>query len=142
MGVLPGTSLQALHMFGIGLPELLLIMAIALIVVGPEKLPELAKTLARQVVELKRAANALQESLHDESVHSALRLDEGSVDSELLLEEDDEEEEASGEEFIPPLPAGQPEDQLARGESETEVEVAERREPTLPPPAKDHVVAG
>jgi Tat protein translocase TatB subunit len=50
-------------MFGIGLPELILIMAIALIVVGPEKLPELAKTLARQMVELKRAANALKDSL-------------------------------------------------------------------------------
>lgn len=53
-------------MFGIGLPEMILIMAIALIVVGPEKLPELAKTLARQVVELKRAANALKDSLHEE----------------------------------------------------------------------------
>ena len=53
-------------MFGIGLPELLLIMAIALIVVGPEKLPELAKTLARQMVDLKRAANALKDSLQDE----------------------------------------------------------------------------
>lgn len=53
-------------MFGIGLPELILIMAVALIVVGPDKLPELAKTLARQMIELKRAANALKDSLHDE----------------------------------------------------------------------------
>jgi len=53
-------------MFGIGLPELILIMAVALIVVGPDKLPELAKTLAKQMVELKRAANTLRESLQDE----------------------------------------------------------------------------
>ena len=53
-------------MFGIGLPELILIMAVALIVVGPEKLPELAKTLARQMVELKRAANVLKDSLNDD----------------------------------------------------------------------------
>jgi Tat protein translocase TatB subunit len=52
--------------FGIGIPELILIMAIALIVVGPEKLPELAKTLARQMLELKRAANTLKDSLNDE----------------------------------------------------------------------------
>ncbi len=57
-------------MFGIGLPELILIMAIALIVVGPEKLPELAKTLARQMVELKRAANALKDSLREEDLPS------------------------------------------------------------------------
>jgi Sec-independent protein translocase protein TatA len=53
-------------MFGIGLPELILIMAIALVVVGPEQLPVLAKTLARQVLELKQAATALQESLRAE----------------------------------------------------------------------------
>jgi len=53
-------------MFGIGLPELILILAVALIVVGPDKLPDLAKTLARQVVELKRAANALKDSLNED----------------------------------------------------------------------------
>jgi Tat protein translocase TatB subunit len=58
-------------MFGIGLPELILIMAVALIVVGPEKLPELARGLAKQLVELKKAANVLKETLnegdHDDS---------------------------------------------------------------------------
>jgi len=39
-------------MFGIGLPELILIMAVALIVVGPEKLPDLARGLAKQLIEL------------------------------------------------------------------------------------------
>lgn len=58
-------------MFGIGLPELILIMAIALIVVGPEKLPELAKTLAKQMIDLKRAANALKDSLQDDDERPA-----------------------------------------------------------------------
>ncbi|MDD5758628.1 MAG: twin-arginine translocase TatA/TatE family subunit [Desulfobulbaceae bacterium] len=58
-------------MFGIGLPELILIMAIALIVVGPDKLPELAKTLSLQVVELKRAANQLKDSLQEEEKFDA-----------------------------------------------------------------------
>ena len=53
-------------MFGIGLPELILIMAVALIVVGPDKLPELAKSLGKGIVELKKAASTLKESLHDE----------------------------------------------------------------------------
>jgi len=53
-------------MFGIGLPELILIMAVALIVVGPEKLPDLARSLAKGVVELKKAANSLKESLNVE----------------------------------------------------------------------------
>jgi sec-independent protein translocase protein TatB len=52
-------------MFGIGLPELILIMAVALIVVGPEKLPDLARGLAKQLLELKKAANVLKESLNE-----------------------------------------------------------------------------
>ena len=53
-------------MFGIGLPELILIMAVALIVVGPEKLPDLARGLAKQLLELKKAANVLKESLNED----------------------------------------------------------------------------
>jgi len=53
-------------MFGIGLPELILIMAVALIVVGPEKLPDLAKALGKGIVELKKAASSLKESFEDE----------------------------------------------------------------------------
>ena len=53
-------------MFGIGLPELILIMAIALIVVGPEKLPELAKALGKGIVELRKAASSLKESFEED----------------------------------------------------------------------------
>jgi len=53
-------------MFGIGLPELILILGIALIVVGPDKLPEMAKSIAKVVLDLKKTASALKESLHEE----------------------------------------------------------------------------
>jgi len=53
-------------MFGIGLPELILIMAVALIVVGPDKLPGLARSLAKGIVELKKATGTLKESLQDD----------------------------------------------------------------------------
>ncbi|HIJ91538.1 MAG: twin-arginine translocase TatA/TatE family subunit [Desulfobulbaceae bacterium] len=53
-------------MFGIGLPELILILGIALIVVGPEKLPEMAKSIAKVVLDLKKTASSLNESLHKE----------------------------------------------------------------------------
>lgn len=50
-------------MFGIGLPEFLLIMAIALIVIGPKKLPDLAKALGKALGEFKKATSELKDSL-------------------------------------------------------------------------------
>jgi len=69
-------------MFGIGLPELLLIMGLGLIVLGPDRLPELAKQLAKGMVELKRTANTLKDSLQEE-------LKEENMDSPLLGELDE-----------------------------------------------------
>ena len=51
-------------MFGIGMPELLLLLAIALIVIGPKKLPDLAKSLGRAMREFKKATNEFKESIH------------------------------------------------------------------------------
>lgn len=53
-------------MFGIGLPEMLLIMALALIVVGPDKLPDLARSLAKGLMELKKTAESLKTSFAEE----------------------------------------------------------------------------
>ncbi len=53
-------------MFGIGLPELILIMGVALIVVGPDKLPDLARSLAKGVLELKKAATSIKDSIDQE----------------------------------------------------------------------------
>jgi sec-independent protein translocase protein TatB len=50
-------------MFGIGMPEMLLILAIALIVIGPKKLPDLAKSLGRALREFKKATSELKESI-------------------------------------------------------------------------------
>jgi TatA/E family protein of Tat protein translocase len=51
-------------MFGIGMPELLLILGLALIVLGPKKLPELAKALGKGLAEFRRATDDLKEEFH------------------------------------------------------------------------------
>jgi Tat protein translocase TatB subunit len=55
------------NMLGIGMPELIVIAVIALIVIGPDKLPGLAKTLGRIFGELKKATNEFKETMEVES---------------------------------------------------------------------------
>ena len=50
-------------MFGIGMPEMILILAVALIVIGPKKLPDLAKSLGKAMGEFKKATSELKESM-------------------------------------------------------------------------------
>jgi Tat protein translocase TatB subunit len=50
-------------MFGMGMTEILVILAVALIVIGPKKLPDLAKSLGRALGEFRKATTDLKESL-------------------------------------------------------------------------------
>lgn len=54
-------------MFGIGMPELLLILALALIVIGPKKLPDIARALGKGLAEFRRATDDLKSSIQEES---------------------------------------------------------------------------
>jgi TatA/E family protein of Tat protein translocase len=50
-------------MFGIGMPEFILIAVVALIVFGPKKLPDLAKSMGKAVREFKKATSELKETM-------------------------------------------------------------------------------
>lgn len=51
-------------MFGIGAPELILILVVGLIVFGPGKLPEMGRTLGKGLREFRKASNALTQAMN------------------------------------------------------------------------------
>lgn len=54
-------------MLGYGMPELLFILALALIVFGPQKLPDVARTIGRCLANLRRAADDFRNMVEEEA---------------------------------------------------------------------------
>ena len=85
-------------MFGIGTSELMIILAVGLIVIGPQKLPDLAKAIGRAVGEFRKATSEIKETLEgDENLASVKQTFEQAMQegmkSGLYQEKEDEEEE-------------------------------------------------
>ena len=53
-------------MGNLGMPELMMIMVLALLLFGPKKLPEIGKQVGKALGEFKRASNDLKRTIEDE----------------------------------------------------------------------------
>ena len=94
-------------MFGIGIPELILILIVGLIVFGPSKLPEIGRAVGKGLREFRKASSALQavinaseESPPTPRPASAVRAEEPVRDGEAL--DSGEETRTASAEYEPP----------------------------------------
>ena len=80
------------------MPEILMILAIALIVIGPKKLPDLAKTLGRAMGEFKRSAQDFKRSIDVETTVKDLKdIDIPKTDLTEILKDTDTKDETIAE---------------------------------------------
>ena len=107
-------------MFGIGMTEMLIIAGLALVVLGPKKLPDLARSLGKGFAEFKRATNELKSTIEmetraEEERHRAQQSQENKPPTEAMPEQEVAGQSASsGRTQEPPATAtGQQEKQAA-----------------------------
>ncbi len=90
-------------MFGIGMPELIIIFVIALIIIGPKKLPDLARALGKGMAEFRKATNEIKanidisdeiKGMEEELADSVSGIIEETETVEAAKEKDDKRVEA------------------------------------------------
>jgi sec-independent protein translocase protein TatA len=88
-------------MFGLGIPELIVIFVIALVVFGPKRLPDLGKSLGRGIAEFKKASQEVKESIESEMRSAEQSIDVTKIEAaenERREKEKKEKEDKEGKE--------------------------------------------
>jgi Tat protein translocase TatB subunit len=95
-------------MFGIGMPELLVIAVIALLVVGPKKLPDIAKALGKGLAEFRKVTENATDTIKETLKTDDLKKDMDGIKDSLLYGKEEQaapdSPAAEGMESEPPKP--------------------------------------
>lgn len=78
-------------MFGLGISEIVVILVIALIFIGPKKLPELARGLGKGLKEFQNAAKGIQESINNPSSHNSVEPENQTIEENPSKENTDKD---------------------------------------------------
>ena len=89
-------------MFGIGMPELLVIAVIALLVVGPKKLPDIAKALGKGLSEFRKVTESATDTIKETLKTDEIKKDMDGLKDSLLYGKGDEKEAPSAPSHRPP----------------------------------------
>ena len=73
-------------MFDIGMPEMIMIFVVALLVIGPKKLPEVAKALGKGLGELKKSLQDVKDTVQEEFKESTSEIRDAVTDFKKQIE--------------------------------------------------------
>ena len=78
-----------MNIFGVGLPEIAVIVALALVVFGPKKLPELFRSFGKSIKEFKKASSEIEDDIRTAMETEPDPKSTDTAEKELNLKADD-----------------------------------------------------
>ncbi len=109
-------------MFGIGPMELLLILVVALLVLGPKRMPELARTMGKGLAEFRRASNDLRQTLALDEIQNELRdglAGAGTIHKPVKRPDEEDRPAQAGDEMPAADPSAEVDEKTARADGDT-----------------------
>src|ERR671913_2007543 len=99
----------------LGMPELLIILVLALIIFGPRKLPDLGRSLGKSIGEFRRASNELKSTLEEEIRLEEVKEQRAKVEAEQTSAVEAGNPTATAKEVFPPTEVSPEEPTVSRG---------------------------